>query len=278
MKTGTTTKRGFTLVELLVVIAIIAILAGMLLPALSKAKSRALRTQCVGNLKQLGVCWQMYVHDNNDVVVPNNSVVASNTDIGDFTLAGASWCLADPTEAHVRNGLLFQYNQTLGIYRCAADRSTLTQTDAEGQYYGLGDPSGDAAGPLRARSYTMSMSLNGFPEYNAWVLANIPMFKKYTSIRNPNPDRCLVFIDEHEYTLVDSLFGLPTDHYDGQRNWWSQPSNRHSQGANLSFADGHVERRRWAVPKTYRSMPQPVPDEELRDWLRIKACMKQTMD
>ena len=67
-------RRGFTLIELLVVIAIIAILAAMLLTALSRAKSRALSVACLNNLKQLGICWQLYPTDNKDVLVPNNSV------------------------------------------------------------------------------------------------------------------------------------------------------------------------------------------------------------
>jgi prepilin-type N-terminal cleavage/methylation domain-containing protein len=67
-------KQGFTLVELLVVIAIIATLAAMLLPALHGARSKAQTTQCLNNLKQLGLCWTMYAHDNNEVLVPNNSV------------------------------------------------------------------------------------------------------------------------------------------------------------------------------------------------------------
>jgi prepilin-type N-terminal cleavage/methylation domain-containing protein/prepilin-type processing-associated H-X9-DG protein len=264
--------KAFTLIELLVVIAIIAILGAMLLPALSKAKSKGATTTCLNNLKQLNVCWQMYISDNNDLLPPNNAVKPIYPP-PPLQPPAASWCLADPNVPAIEEGLLFRYNRSLGIYRCPADRSTMTSPDAPG----LGDPGGQTPGPFRARSYTMSMSVNGFPEYDPWVETNIPMFKKFTQVRAPNPDKCMVFVDEHEYTLVDSLFGLPTDFYDGATNWWSMVADRHGQGGNLSFADGHVEHWRWDAPKVFDGPAQRVKPGEIRDWLRIKATMKQNM-
>jgi len=260
-------KRGFTLIELLVVIAIIAILAALLLPALARAKDRAWTLACLNNLKQLEICWHSYAQDNNDLVVPNNSVEGGSTngDAGAIS-AGASWCLAAPTAANVQGGMLFPYNSSLGIYHCPADRSTLT------------GPSGSTPGPLRARSYNLSESVNGYPEYDSFILNYIPFFKKLTQIKGPNAANCLVFIDENEYTLLDAQFGMPTDYYDGTQTWWDMPANRHNQGASLCFADGHAERWRWVVPKVFTSWIQAVPPAEMSDWLRVKACIKQTMD
>lgn len=257
-------RRGFTLIELLVVIAIIAILAALLLPALSRAKSEAWTTACLNNLKQLEICWQSYAQDNNDLVVPNNSVNAGGSDAS--IAAGVSWCLADPTVVNVQSGMLFPYNGSLGIYHCPADRSTLT------------DPSGSTPGPLRARSYNLSQSVNGYPEYDLFIFGYIPFFKRLTQIQSPNVANFLVFIDENEYTLLDSQFGMPTDYYNGTQTWWDMPANRHNQGANLCFADGHAEHWRWVVPKVFTEWFQAVPPAEMPDWLRIKACIKQTMD
>lgn len=255
------------MIELLVVIAIIAILAAMLLPALSKSKNRALTIVCLNNLKQMQICWHAYTLDNNDRLTPNNSVVSVTTNGNGGALAsGASWCLADPTATNIENGMLFQYNRSLGIYHCPADRSTFT------------DPSGNTPGPLRARSYNMSQSVNGYPEYDPLLNVYIPCFKKFTQIKNPNFANCLVFIDENESTLLDAQFGMPTDFYGGSGNWWDMPSSRHNQGANLAFADGHAERWKWAVPKIFQSWIQSVPPEEMPDYLRIRAGMKQTME
>jgi len=250
-------KSGFTLVELLVVIAIIAILAAMLLPSLSRAKGRALTTVCVNNLKQLNAGWHLYAADNRDLLVPNSDVAGRPP--------GSSWChgsgLVEANTAAIESGLLFLYSSSPLIYHCPADRSTIY------------DWNGMKLAQLRNRSYNLSQSVNGEP--TSWLSLHIPSFKTYSEIHSPNPVQCLVFIDENEDTMMDPHFGMPTASYGDTNQWWDMPSNRHDQGANLCFADGHAEHWRWIVPKVCQVNPMPVQTAERADFDRVRSTVRQ---
>jgi prepilin-type N-terminal cleavage/methylation domain-containing protein/prepilin-type processing-associated H-X9-DG protein len=280
MRTVAPKKIGFTLIELLVVIAIIAILAAMLLPALGKAKSHAQTLSCLNNLRQMGACWQLYCHDSQDMLVPNNAISNQGTNI-----AGGSWALADPTVANVENGMLYEFNRTVRIYHCPADRSTLAESP-DGSLPRRPDGSFDpvpgakgGVGSRRARSYNMNMSVNGFPEYNPDIYSLVPMFKKQSEIHVPDPVNCFIFIDEQEFTMVDSQFGMPTITFNPTPNtWWDSPADRHNQAANLSFADGHAVTKKWKMPKNSPEFAGggPIPVSEMADWEYMTNSIRQT--
>jgi len=266
---------AFTLIELLVVIAIIAILASLLLPALSAAKSRAKNIECMNNLKQLTDCLHLYVVDNNDFFVPNNSVaiISSSGTIPGDDVKGLSWLPdvnadqeLDPS--NIVNGMLFPYNTSLQIYHCPSDLSTL-QT-----------PDGQPLAQLRWRSYNMSQSVNGYPQGDPEYFGIIPAWTKLTEVRHPPPSELFVLIDENANTITDAEFGNPpvgSPYFQGDV-WWDMPSDRHNQAANLSFADGHVEHWKWNVPKTFYDWIQSVPPQEMPDYQRLQRAMMQLTD
>jgi prepilin-type N-terminal cleavage/methylation domain-containing protein/prepilin-type processing-associated H-X9-DG protein len=266
---------AFTLIELLVVIAIIAILAALLLPALSKAKNQAHNIECIGNLKQLELCSHLYSVDNNDYFVPNNSVAVftSGTNDPNFNVKGLSWLLdLDATieinPSNIVNGLLYQYNTSLGIYHCPSDQSTLET------------PDGQPLSQLRWRSYNMSQSVNGYPQGDPTYFGIIPAWTKFTEVRHPTPSGLFVFVDENENTIADAEFGNPPagSPWFEQNVWWDMPANRHNQGANLSFADGHVDHWKWKVPKIVWYFGQAVAPGEMPDYQRVQNAMKQLSD
>lgn len=270
---------GFTLVELLVVITVIVILASLLLPVLSRAKESARSINCLSNLKQLQLCWHMYADDAGGVFVPNDwiddeGMSASGAVVNQFDMQ-TSWCpgnaRTDTTTSNIQQGLLFQYNASTAIYHCPSDLSTIQ------------DDNGNPLPQLRNRSYNMSQSVNGYPllidpvsQYP--VGAEQPCFAKFSAITNPSPSRLFVFIDENEVTLQDAQFGYPSQGWGTV--WWDMPSNRHNQGANLSFADGHAEHWHWKapmIPPYLSGFGEPVSPEQMPDWTRVGNAMRQKL-
>jgi prepilin-type N-terminal cleavage/methylation domain-containing protein/prepilin-type processing-associated H-X9-DG protein len=249
-------RKGFTLIELLVVIAIIAILASLLMPALSAAKAKAHQIYCINNHRQLGLTWNLY-HDDNNGKLPSNLRISptSNPSWVDSTVHGDTPGMYDPNYLiDPKRAAFARYMRDVRIYKCPAEKIVFKR------------PGGKFLPKLR--SYSMNDYITPPGEGSQGVPYH---FKNASDMLMPSTT--FVFIDAEPGSMCYTPFRIPES---DTQPFFTAPGAMHSKGTGVTFGDGHAEFKRWKRPTNRPPVttgsPHPSPSDRADVmWLRRRA-------
>jgi prepilin-type N-terminal cleavage/methylation domain-containing protein/prepilin-type processing-associated H-X9-DG protein len=264
-------RRAFTLIELLVVIAIIAILVGLLFPALRSARELSKTTQCLANQRSLSQCISLYAGDFKEAIVsswtdttyrPESWVDWPKTITG-VPLSNAALAAARDVEAHirgVRDGKLFEYAQDHAVYHCPSDNRDKFRTNSGAN--------------LAWVTYSMPNYLRGDDAWEQQIGGERRVARRMSELWRPAD--CFAFLEEADPRGLNmNSWVMWLNHPE----WIDPLTVWHDDKGTIGFADGHAAIHTWVDRRTIRmsenqQFNQPANGNADYQWLRERWWRK----